>query len=327
MSLRALVDSGSSHCFIDISVAQKYLLPIHPIPLISLWLFDGSSRSFIQFSVLVPVVFPDGTSCKILFYVTTLDKSALAVLEYDWLTHYNVLVDWSTGQITFQNSEKLPNLSSPPLASIFKDVDAEPSKSLATGTPLVSFIGAAAYICTCKLPGSVQMHLCLRVASANVESLSPDLSFVPPKYHKYAEVFNDAKANTFALHWPYDLQIKLDEDKPIVLSPIYFLSVVEQKALQEFINKNVKLGFIQQSASPHNAPILFVKKKDSSLQLCVDYCALNKITKKDRYPLPLISDLLQSPGKACVYTKIDLRHAYHLVQIAEGNEWKTTFQT
>jgi len=80
-------------------------------------------------------------------------------------------------------------------------------------------------------------------------------------------------------------------------------------------------------SSPHGALVLFVKKKDGSLWLCVDFCGLNKITKKDRYPLPLISDLLDSPRKARIYTKIDLQHAYHLVCIAEGDEWKTAFQT
>ena len=73
--------------------------------------------------------------------------------------------------------------------------------------------------------------------------------------------------------------------------------------------------------------MLFVKKKDGSLQLCIDYRGLNKISKKDRYPLPLISNLLDSPSQAKVYTKIDLRHAYHLVRIVKGDEWKTAFQT
>ena len=54
---------------------------------------------------------------------------------------------------------------------------------------------------------------------------------------------------------------------------------------------------------------------------------LNKITKKDRYPLPRVSDLLDSPRKASVYTKIDLKHTYHLIQIREGDEWKTAFRT
>jgi len=78
---------------------------------------------------------------------------------------------------------------------------------------------------------------------------------------------------------------------------------------------------------PHRAPVLFIKKKDGSLQLCVDFHGLNKITKKDQYLLPLISNLLDSLRKARVYTKIDLRHAYHLVHIAKGDKWKTTFRT
>jgi len=80
-------------------------------------------------------------------------------------------------------------------------------------------------------------------------------------------------------------------------------------------------------SSPHGALVLFVKKKDRSLRLCVDFCGLNRIMKKDRYPLSLISDLLDSPHKARIYTKIDLQHAYHLVCIAEGDEWKTAFCT
>ena len=56
----------------------------------------------------------------------------------------------------------------------------------------------------------------------------------------------------------------------------------------------------------------------------MDFRGLNRITKKDRYPLPLISDLLDTSGRAQIYTKIDLQHAYHLVRIAEGDEWKTT---
>ena len=75
------------------------------------------------------------------------------------------------------------------------------------------------------------------------------------------------------------------------------------------------------------APILFVKKKDGSLRMCVDYHGLNKITIKNRYPLPLIFGLLDQLGRANVYTKIDLRGAYNLVHIKEGDEWKTAFRT
>jgi len=87
----------------------------------------------------------------------------------------------------------------------------------------------------------------------------------------------------------------------------------ELEALQTFLDENLRTNFVRPSCSTHGAPILFIKKKDGSLRLCVDYRGLNKISKKDRYPLPLIADLLDAPGKARIYTKIDLRHAYHLV--------------
>ena len=75
------------------------------------------------------------------------------------------------------------------------------------------------------------------------------------------------------------------------------------------------MGFIQLTLFLHGIPVLFIKKKDSSLCLCVDFYGLNCIFKKDCYPLPLIFDLLDLPCKAQVYSKIDLCHAYHLSQI------------
>ena len=74
-------------------------------------------------------------------------------------------------------------------------------------------------------------------------------------------------------------------------------------------------------------PVLFVHKKDGSLCLCIDFRGLNKITKKDRYPLPHISNHLDALSRMKVYMKLDLQHAYHLVCIAEGDKWKTAFHT
>src|SRR3979490_1113459 len=107
--------------------------------------------------------------------------------------------------------------------------------------------------------------------------------------------------------------------------PLYSLSNSELETLHVFLDEHLNMGFIRASRSPHTALILFVQKKDGSLRLCVDFRALNKVTKKDRYPLPLISDLLDAPRKARIYSKIDLWHAYHLIRMAEGKEWKTAF--
>jgi len=72
---------------------------------------------------------------------------------------------------------------------------------------------------------------------------------------------------------------------------------------------------------------MFVKKKDGKLRLCADYRALNEVTKKDRHPLPLISDALDRLGGAKYFTKLDIKDAYHNIRIREGDEWKTTFAT
>ena len=154
-----------------------------------------------------------------------------------------------------------------------------------------------------------------------------DLSHLPPEYHEFADVFSETKACSLPPHRPYDHKIELEDGKAPPFGPIYSLSEAEHKALEQIVTENLRSGFIRSSNSPAGAPILFVKKKDGSLRLCHDFCSLNKITRKDKYPLPRITDLLNAPRKARIYTKIDLRSAYNLVRIAKGNKWKTAFQT
>jgi len=156
---------------------------------------------------------------------------------------------------------------------------------------------------------------------------APDLSNVPSKYYEFTDIFSKTKAEVLAPHCPYDFKINLEEGAQSPVGSIYSFLASEQEALKEFIEENLNTGFIQPTSSPHSALALFIKKKDSSLHLCVDFCSLNSISKKDCYPLLLISNLLDSPCKAQVYSKIDLHHAYHLVYIADSNKWKTAFKT
>ena len=92
------------------------------------------------------------------------------------------------------------------------------------------------------------------------------------------------------------------------------MKLVELKVqLQELLDK----GFIQPSNSPWGAPVLFVKKKDGTLHLCIDYRQLNKVTVKNRYPLPRIDNLFDQLKGARVFSKIDLRSGYHQLRIKE----------
>ena len=97
--------------------------------------------------------------------------------------------------------------------------------------------------------------------------------------------------------------------------------------MKNFVHEFLATGFLRNSTSSANAPILFVKKNDGTLRPCNDYRGLNDITIKDRYPLPLINDMFDQIRGATVFSKIDLRGAYNLVRIKEGDEWKTAFRT
>jgi len=108
-----------------------------------------------------------------------------------------------------------------------------------------------------------------------------NLSSIPEEYHKYTDVFSKSKAETLAPYHPYDLQIDLEKDFHPLVGTIYSLSKFEQETLKEFIDENLTNRFIRSTSSPHEVPVLFVKKKDGSLQLCVDFRGLNRITKKD----------------------------------------------
>ena len=153
------------------------------------------------------------------------------------------------------------------------------------------------------------------------------MSNVPAKYHDFKDVFNKARADTLPTHQLYNLRIELEEGTTPSFRPIYSLSLYKLWTLREFIDEHLAYSFIHPTRSPCGAPLLFIKKKDGSLRLCVNFQGLNRITKKDQYPLPRISDLLDSPQKAQLFTKINLQHAYHLVRIHEGDEWKTAFRT
>ena len=117
------------------------------------------------------------------------------------------------------------------------------------------------------------------------------------------------------------------DQSPGPLEATYSLSSSKLGSLHEFLDKHLAMGFIHPSSSAHAAPVLFVHKKDSSLCLCINFQRLNKITKKDRYPLPHIPNLLDTLSCAKVYIKIDLWHAYHLVHITDRDKLKTSFWT
>ncbi|KAL0549084.1 hypothetical protein IC582_013564 [Cucumis melo] len=105
------------------------------------------------------------------------------------------------------------------------------------------------------------------------------------------------------------------------------MAPTELKELKVQLQKLLDRGFIRPSVSPWGAPVLFVKKKDGSMRLCIDYRDLNKVTVQNRYPLPRIDDLFDQLQGATVFSKIDLRSGYHQLRIKDGDVPKTAFRS
>jgi transposase InsO family protein len=149
---------------------------------------------------------------------------------------------------------------------------------------------------------------------------------VPIQYHKYLPVFDQGKANELPPHrLGLDHEINVNGEPPF--GPLYNMSRDELLVLRKTLTDLLDKGFIRVSASPAGAPVLFVHKPGGGLRFCVDYRALNQLTVKDRYPLPLIRETLNNIAKAKWFTKLDVIAAFHKIRIREGDEWKSAFRT
>ncbi|EDN07175.1 hypothetical protein HCAG_03706 [Histoplasma mississippiense (nom. inval.)] len=142
----------------------------------------------------------------------------------------------------------------------------------------------------------------------------------------YKDVFSEKEAAKFP-DTKVRHKIHLEEGATAPYGPLYNLSVKELDVLRKYLEEAQSKNWIRPSKSPAGAPILFVPKKDGRLRLCVDYRGLNKVTVKDRYPLPLIDEMIDRLSGARVFSKIDIRDAYHRIRVNEDDIWKTAFRT
>jgi len=143
----------------------------------------------------------------------------------------------------------------------------------------------------------------------------------------FESMFAKEDFNILPEHRQWDHAIELIPGSEPKLSKVYPLSPVEQKELDAFLEENLCTGQICPSKSPMAAPVFFIKKKDGSLQLVQDYRALNSITVKNKYPLPLISELVSQLCRARYFTKLDVCWGFNNVCIKPGDKWKVAFQT
>lgn len=287
---KALLDSGASANFISSSFISSHSLPVsfNSFPLS---LADGSSTQALG-SIDLQVSF-QGKLFKHNFVVV--NSPFNVILGIPWLQDTNPTIDWATGSVSVDNQQNVPPL--------FKDVPSDVQEIEMEDEIFLAFVQSSE-IAPPDIPKEVQELI-----------------------ESYSDVFPDDLPRGLPIPRDVDHKIELVEGAKPPARPPYRLSAAESDILESQIKELLEKGHIRPSSSPFSAPVLFVKKKDGSLRMCVDYRQLNKITVADKYPIPRIEDLLERLAKAKIFSKLDLRSGYNQIRILPSDIPKTAFST
>lgn len=176
------------------------------------------------------------------------------------------------------------------------------------------------------------MELLLFVISKKLEKEKQTTHVVPSEIRQVLDKFQDVLVEELPPGLPprraIDHRIELVEGVPVHKIPhrySYCMSPAKLEEARRQIKEYLRKGYIRPSVSPYGAPILFARRKDGCLRMCIDYRNLNGITKKNLYPLPRIDDLLDSLAGSRFFSKLDLASGYHQIMVAEEAVHKTAF--
>ncbi|KAL0554344.1 hypothetical protein IC582_008263 [Cucumis melo] len=297
-----LFDSGSSHSFISsafVSHARLEVEPLHHVLSVS----TPSGECMLSKEKV------KACQIEIAGHVIEVTLIVLDMLDFDvilgmdWLAANHASIDCSRKEVTFN----------PPSLASFK-FKGGGSKSL---PQVISAIRAS------KLLSQGTWGILASV----VDTREADVSLSSePVVRDYPDVFPEELPG-LPPHREVEFAIELEPGTvPISRAP-YRMAPAELKELKVQLQELLDKGFIRPSVSPWGAPVLFVKKKDGSMRLCIDYRELNKVTVKNRYPLPRIDDLFDQLQGATVFSKIDLRSGYHQLRIKDEDVPKTAFRS
>ncbi|XP_069152666.1 uncharacterized protein [Solanum lycopersicum] len=301
-SVYALLDPGSTLSFVTPLLALTFeVLPevLHDPIVVSTPLGENVKADRVYQNC--PIVVSGRVMCANLIELPMHDFDI--ILGMDWLHSHYACLDCRSRVVRFRfpNKEKLvwegynPTRPNPLISNL------KANKMMAKGL------------------------LCHLVSVNDLDHDVPSIDSVPV-VNEFLDVFPEDLPGVPPLR-EIDFGIDLEPDtKPISIPP-YRMAPAELKELKLQLKDLTDKGFIQPSISPWGAPVLFVKKKDGTLRMCIDYRQLNKVTIKNKYPLPRIDDLFDQLQGSSFFSKIDLRSGYHQLRVREGDVPKTAFRT
>lgn len=311
--LQILVDSGSTHNFVSIALAKKMRCPIKTVDELDVTVADGNKLGCSQL-------------CKDFQWLMQghwfkTDVMVIPLLSYDlvlgvqWLHTLNDIV-WNFKNLTmqFKVGDQIFNLKGIGSNDV-SECSAEKMQAL-----LHNMTGLASiqlFSMQTDNP-SVFQH------TPNVEQTdtSADLEKL---LNKYVDVFNTP--TTLPPKRKCDHKIVLKDENVTINQRAYRYPAAQKDVLEQLTQELLDAGTIRNSQSSFASPVVLVKKKDGTWRFCVDYRQLNEATVKDRFPIPLIEELLDELGQASVFSKLDLRAGYHQIRMADNDVHKTAFRT
>jgi hypothetical protein len=352
MGVTALLDSGATGLFIDSDFIHAKNLTTDKLPRpVPVYNIDGTLNEggHIKETVDLIVHYQDHTE-RATFYVTALGGVPV-ILGHPWLKQHNPEINWKTGEVIMSRcpegcrvhqiksskkqhqtsrSKKKKSKETPKPATIEDEEESEPSPGkdsesfpwLEEGDRVMRVVFSSQEL---RATSTISTRL---AEAANKNRLNQSLrDTVPLPYHKFKEVFLKESFDELPARKKWDHVIELIPGAKEFSTKLYPMSPGEQDELDKFLDENLKSGRIRPSKSPMVSPVFFVKKKDGSLRFVQDYRKLNAMTIRNRYPLPLVPDMMRRMSGAKYFTKLDVRWGYNNIRIREGDEWKAAFRT
>lgn len=298
----ALVDSGCTGSCIDSRFVARYQLPtkryIAPLKVSNA---DGSDNEGGLITEYVETDLIIGAHKESIRLSVTKLSSSNIFLGHDWLSKHNPEINWEKGTLDFTRC--------PDEAQCITVKPPVPDRKVQSRLLKVGRVRHA-------------------IRKVQIRSTGEEEPRKWPAYlDEYADVFSEKGFEQLPQHRPWDHAIELKPDFKPSECKIYPLNPREQEALKEFIQENLESGRIRPSKSPMASPFFFIKKEDGSLRAIQDYRKLNEGTIKNKYPLPLINELIDKVKDAKFITKLDVRWGYYNIRLREGDEWKAAFRT